>query len=276
MERDTTTATAKSGEPYRTTDLARAAGIHVNTVRLYEEWGFLAPALRAPNGYRLWTAEQLDQVVFARRALRGEWPGGDIRKSALALVRLAATGDLRAAVAAARDHRELVRKERARAEEAAAFLEAWARGEILGHFGGCSAQEGPATSLLRLGPTEAAAAVDATQDQVRNWERNRLIDTPRDETGRRWYGGFELGRLRVIRTLLLAGYSVMAILRMTTELDRGRTTGLREILDTPRPGEEVLTAFDRWLSALGGQEARAEEIIALLEDRLERRTARLS
>jgi len=259
--------------PYRTTDLARAAGIHVNTVRLYEQWGFLAPAARGPNGYRLWTADHLDQIVFARRALHGEWPGGSIRKSALALVRLAATGDLSAAVAAARSHRELVRKERSRAEDAAAFLEAWANGEILGHFGGSAAPEGPAAGP-RLGPREAAEAVDATPDQVRNWERNRLLDTPRDGTGRRCYGGFELGRLRVIRTLLLAGYSVMAILRMTTELDRGRITGLREILDTPRSGEEVLTAFDRWLSSLAGQEARAEEIIALLEDRLKRKTTR--
>ena len=262
--------TTKKGGPFRTADLALAAGIHVNTVRLYEEWGFIAPADRAPNGYRLWTVDHLDQIVFARRALHGEWPGGSIRKSALALVRLAATGDLRAAAAAAQDHRDLVRKERARAEEAASFLEAWANGEILGHFGGPSASNEGGETDFRLGPKEAAAAVDATCDQVRNWERNRLLDTPRDATGKRYYGGFELGRLRVIRTLLLAGYSVMAILRMTGELDRGRTTGLREILDTPRSGEEALTAFDRWLSSLEGQEARAEEIIALLENRLRR------
>lgn len=248
---------------YLTVDLARAADAHPNTVRLYETWGFLAPAERGKNGYRLWTVDHLDQMVFARRALHGVWPGRRIRESALALVRLAATGDLDTALIMAREHAELVREELERAEAAAAFLERWARG----------AEEPKKDSgAAPLSVRGAAAAADATIGHVRNWERNRLIDTPRDaRTGRREYGPSEIGRLRVIRTLLLAGYSVMAVLRMTTELDRGRTTGLREVLDTPREGEEVLTAFDRWLTALGAQQARARELTALIQARIERR-----
>jgi len=88
----------------RTVDLARASDSHPNTVRLYEEWGFIPKAERASNGYRLWSREHLDQMIFARLALDGFWPGRPIRKSALALVRLAATGDLRAALAAAEAH----------------------------------------------------------------------------------------------------------------------------------------------------------------------------
>ncbi len=258
---------------FRTVDLARAALAHENTVRIYVEWGFLARPERAPNGYRLWNRDHLDQMVFARRALHGEWPGRRIRESALALVRLAATGALDDALAASRSHAELVRDERRRAEEAAAFLDAWASADLAPSLSdGADAAAGPAEDG-RLGPREAAEAVGATMDQVRNWERNRLLDPPRDAAGRRSYGRHELGRLRVIRALLLAGYSVMAILRMTTELDRGRTAGLREILDTPRRGEEVLTAFDRWLTSLALQEARAAELTALLEARSSRRAS---
>ncbi|NLJ46435.1 MAG: MerR family DNA-binding transcriptional regulator, partial [Treponema sp.] len=76
-------------EVFRTADLARAAGTHVNTVRFYEEMGFLPPAERGPNGYRLWTREHRDQMVFARKALHGLWPGRRIRASALDLVRKA-------------------------------------------------------------------------------------------------------------------------------------------------------------------------------------------
>lgn len=241
---------------YRTSELARASGTHPNTVRFYEELGFLPAASRDPNGYRAWKRDDLDQMVFARAALHGLWPGRRIRQSALALVRLAAAEGPRAALPTARAHALLVREERTRAEEAAAFLETWARGE-----------RDSGDAAPRVGPREAARAVNATTGQVRNWERNRLVSTPRDASGRRSYGPAELGRLRVVRSLLLAGYSVMAVLRMTTALDRGRSEGLRAVLDTPRRGEEALTAFDRWLSSLAEQEERARSLIALLEER---------
>ncbi len=114
---------------YRTSDLARAAGAHPNTVRFYEELGFLPPAERGPNGYRLWTRAHLDQMVFARRALHGLWPGRRIRKSALDLVRIAAAKGPRTALSAARDHARLVREDARAGEQAAAFLERWASGD---------------------------------------------------------------------------------------------------------------------------------------------------
>jgi hypothetical protein len=78
----------------RTSDVARAAGVHPNTVRLYEERGFLPPIPRNPSGYRLFTEAHVDQMRLARTALRGPWPGRNIKRSALALVRRAASGDL--------------------------------------------------------------------------------------------------------------------------------------------------------------------------------------
>lgn len=39
----------------RTSDIAKAVGVHPNTVRLYEEWGFLPPIPRNLSGYRLFT-----------------------------------------------------------------------------------------------------------------------------------------------------------------------------------------------------------------------------
>lgn len=242
---------------YRTVDLARAAGTHENTVRLYVEWGFLAEPERAANGYRLWTAAHVDQMVFARRALHGLWPGWRIRESALALVRLAATGRLEDAIEAARVHAALVDEEKARAETAAAFLERWASGG-----------ERIASDDEWYGPKEAAAAVCATRDQIRNWERNRLVSVPKDpSTGYRIYGPDQIGRLRVVRTLLLAGYSVAAVLRMASRLDRGKKRGLREALNTPRPDEEAPVAFDRWLDSLEEQRERASELIRMLEAR---------
>jgi hypothetical protein len=78
----------------RTSDVAKAAGVHPNAVRLDEQWGFLPPIPRSPAGYRLFTADHVDQMCLARTALRGPWPGRAIKRSALDLVQLAAAGDL--------------------------------------------------------------------------------------------------------------------------------------------------------------------------------------
>ncbi len=238
-----------------TTQIARAIGVHPNTVRLYETWGFLPPAPRSPAGYRLFTERHLDQMRLARTTLHGGWPGKVIRESALALVRRAATGDLGDALELAHGHLALVQAERARAEVAVRLVQRWAEG---------AAVETPGQSLTIQG---AADLLGLTVDTVRGWEREGLLRVPRDPAnGYRQYGAAEIGRLRVIRMLRMAGYSTMAILRMLLQLDSGEVEDIRAALDTPRPDEDVYSAADRWLTTLAEQEQRANEIIALIEE----------
>jgi len=246
----------------RTSDIAQAVGVHPNTVRLYETWGFLPPIRRSPSGYRLFTQDHLDQMRLARTALHGDWPGRNIRQSALALVKQAASGDLGGALEQAYHHLALVQAERAQAETAAQLLERWAQGAA-------------ADATARpLSISQAAKLLGVTSDVLRNWERNGLIQVPRDlGSGYRRYGAAEIGRLRVIRMLLRAGYSTMAVLRMLLHLDAGQEGDLRQVLDTPRLDEDVYFAADRWLSALTAQELRAQDMIAQLEERIRKRQA---
>lgn len=117
-----------------------------------------------------------------------------------------------------------------------------------------------------------AELLRVTVDMLRNWERNGLIEIPRDpHNGYRLYGADEIGRLRVIRMLSRARYSQMAILRMLLSLDRGQTLALRQTLDTPRPDEDALHAGDRWLTILTGLEERAASIISQLERMIDKR-----
>jgi len=239
---------------FRTAEVARAAGVHPNTVRVYEQWGFLPPVRRAPNGYRMYTRYHVEQMRLARLAMHGGWPGGRIRKSALELVRRSAAGDVRSAIRLARNHILLVKAERAQAESAAAYLEKWVGGKI------------PEQRTAPLSILAAAKTVDSTVDAVRNWERNGLLRVPRNpRNGYREYGAREIGRLRVIRLLLRAGYSMMAVLRAMRHLDSGGGIKLRRVLDTPHPEEDVLWAADRWLSTLEEHEARARKILKQLQ-----------
>lgn len=60
----------------RTSQIAKAVGVHPNTVRLYEAWGFLPPIPRTASGYRCFTPAHLEQMRLARIALVWPYPGG--------------------------------------------------------------------------------------------------------------------------------------------------------------------------------------------------------
>lgn len=238
----------------KTSQIAEAVGVHSNTVRLYEEWGFLPPIPRAPNGYRRYTTAHLEQMRLGRMALHGQWPGKRIRESALALVRTAASGKLSEALTQARHHLMLVQEERQHADAAIDFLERWARDAVITTV----------AEPLRIG--ETAQRLDVTIDMLRDWERNGMLSVPRDtQNGYRRYGPAEIGRCRVIRLLRRAGYSPMAILRMLLQFDRDSGTDLRRALNTPRPDEDVYVAADQWLSTLNAQEERARSLISQIE-----------
>jgi DNA-binding transcriptional MerR regulator len=234
--------------------LAKAVGIHANTVRLYEEWGLIPPAERSPSGYRRFTSFHLDCLRLARTVYSAGFPGRAILRSGVEVSRTAASGDLNGALESARRHFNLVRAEQAQADSAAGLLDRWAA-------------SGKAQSLLRpLHIAPASKSLGVSIDILRNWERNGLLPVPRDpKNGYRLYGPSEMARARMIRLLSRAGYSVMAILRMLIQLDAGRTEGLRTVLDTPRPDEDVFSASDRWLTTLAEHNKSARRMILLLK-----------
>jgi len=239
----------------RTSDLAKAVGIHPNTVRRYAQWGFLPPVERSPSGYRCFTQRHLDCLRLAHQIYYMKFPGKAIHQSGMRVLQAAVSGDLESALELAHRNLALVQAERAQADIAADLLERWAFGP-------------PAADILQpLQIGQAAQLLGVTIDIFRNWDRTGLINIPRDPTnGYRRYGAQEISRLRVIRMLSRAGYSLAAILRMLVQLDQGDKTDLRHALDTPRPDEDAHLAYDHWLSTLIDQEQRARTIIALLEE----------
>ncbi|MDQ1295917.1 MAG: hypothetical protein QG608_3804 [Actinomycetota bacterium] len=109
----------------RTGDLARLVGAHPNTVRVYQERGFLPPVPRTPTGYRQFTTEHLTHLRLARLLLGGPWPGRPVRASAVATLRAAAHEGLPAAAARFVEHAELVEQELARARRARRTARSW-------------------------------------------------------------------------------------------------------------------------------------------------------
>lgn len=238
-----------------TAKIARIAGVHPNTVRLYEKLGWIAPVPRSPSNYRLYSIDHLYQMRLARLALGRAWPGRNIRRSALSIIRQAASYDYGGALELAYRHLATVQSERAQADAAAHLLERWAQGIALD----------PKYKPLQI--REAAALLNLSTESLRNWERQGLINIPRNpQNGYRLYCQPEISRLRIIRMLRLAGYSLMAILRMLSQLDRQGREDLQQVLDTPRPDEDIYSAADQWITTLTDQENCAREIIKFLEE----------
>ena len=247
---------------FYTSDLAKAVGIHPNTVRRYVDWGLLPPVERSPAGYRRFTRHHLDCLFLIRLIYGADYPGRAIRKIGNTIIHFAANGDWDDALQEAHHYYSLVLIESAQANAAANLLERWAQGEQVSEKN---------FSVFRIGYVSDLLCTSV--DVLRNWERNGLITIPRDPVnGYRGYGSHEISRLRVIQMLSQAGYSIMSILRMLLELDSGKITGLRHALDTPRPDEDIYMASDHWITTLNQQEKLAHQIITFIETIISQQT----
>ena len=235
----------------KTSDVAREIGVHPNTVRLYEDYEYLPPVPRAANGYRQFSPLHLEHARLA--ALTLQWPYVTDKDVLVYLVKSAACGDYGTAMELAYQNLAQIRAERTSAESAIEFLERWAAGHLLDSFHD------------KKYISEAAQYLRVTVDMLRNWERSGLISVPRDPANDyRLYGAVEFGRLRVIRMLVQSGYSLMAILRMLQQFDKGERRNLRDALELPpedSANEYIGIIADRWLSNLVELEQRAKKII---------------
>ena len=78
---------------YKTIDIARIIGIHVNTVRLYEKCGLIPKPERLGNGYRVFTDLHIEQFRLARAALQVEVLQNGLRKQAVDIIKVSALGN---------------------------------------------------------------------------------------------------------------------------------------------------------------------------------------
>lgn len=236
---------------YTTAGVAKVVGVHPNTVRLYEEWGLIPPTERKSNGYRIFTDFHLEQAKLVRIAFQVEVLQNGLRKKAAETVKLSAKGEFDKALASAEEYRSQIRREERNAEEAVEIAR-----QILA---GKSAE--PASFLKRK---EVADYLEISADALRNWERNGLLRVKRKENGYRAYSSDDVKRLKMIRALRLANYSLEAILRMLNALERNPQIDMKRELNAPRPDADVVSVCDRLLASLRDAEKNAEKTIDLI------------
>lgn len=237
---------------YRTTEIAKQANVHPNTVRIYEDWGYISPAPREDNGYRIFSDIHLFQLLVARTAFRCEIVQGHIRAKARAIVEASGKENFSLALELAEQYLTHLEQEYGRALEAIELVEKW--------LNGTESWSEDQTYTRK----EAAKILDISSEVVRNWERNHLMTVPRLDNGHRVYTEKEINRMKIIRTLRAAHYSTSAILRLMNQAEKSKELNVKSVLNTPGKYEDIITVTDRLTHSLEEAIQNAQEVIQLL------------
>ena len=242
---------------YTTSQIAKIIGIHPNTVRMYEEWGLIPLAERKSNGYRIFTDFHIQQLRLARTAFQIEVLQNGLRKKAVDTVKLSAKGNFDKALMFAEEYLSQIQREKINAEESIRIAQQILSGKSAEH-----------TLLLKR--KEVSEYLDISMDTLRNWERNGLLQVKRKENGYRAYTSDDIERLKIIRTLRLANYSLEAILRMLNALEHDPQINISQVLNTPQADADIISVCDKLIVSLQDAEKNAKKMINMILDMKEK------
>ena len=236
---------------YKTNEIAKIIGIHPNTVRMYEDLGLISKTIRQRNGYRMFTELHVDQFRLARTAFQIEVLQNGLRQKAVFIVKLSALCKFDEAIKMTEEYIALVQIENKNANEAVKIVK-----ELLSR----SNYE----NIYNLKRKEVSDMLGVTIDTLRNWEINGLLKVKRKENGYRVYTDADVQKLKIIRSLKCANYSLSAILRMMNELDRNAEADIQTLLDVPKESEDIVSVCDKLVVSLNNVKDNAEIIKLML------------
>lgn len=239
---------------YSTAEIAKLVGIHANTVRRYEELGFITPPERKANGYRIFTEEHLLQLRVIRLALQVEIVQNNLRKEVITIIKTMAAREYAEALVLTEKRLEHIERDERAAEQAIETVHALLAG---------IKQPDDSTLLTR---SKAAESLSTTIDSLRNWEMNGLFSAKRRQNGYRVYTSEDIRRLRIVKALRDAKYSIAAIHRLFQQLDANPEINIRGTLDTPNVDEDILSVCDKLLTSLDVAKSNSHTMIEILQE----------
>lgn len=192
---------------------------------------------------------------MAKKALQIEVLQAGLRKRMVNAVKLSAACRWDEAIGAVEEYVRIAKQEIEHAKEAVGLC------EIL--------YKQPEKDDVYYKRAQAAKKLGLTIDTIRNWEMNGLLTVKRKENGYRVYDSNDMNRLKIIRTLRCANYSLSAILRMLNRLESGMNKSendILSILNTPEDEEDIISVCDRLMDSLEKAIKNAYEVIMLLKE----------
>jgi DNA-binding transcriptional MerR regulator len=226
----------------RPIDLARAAGISVQSVRRYEKLGFIPVSARSTTDYRRYDQRHLHALLAARTMIRGY---GWLRT--MRIMSLVHRGEVDAALALVDARHADLSVGRVQTEDMLTTLRTVsASGELLRER---------LTGPLQIG--EAARRVGVRVSTLRFWEQQGVLQPVRaQDNGYRLFDDKELIRLQVVALLRKASYGFPAIRSVLDELSVGHV-------------EQAITAIEERKVRLADESRRCAAATAALWGYLE-------
>lgn len=241
---------------------------------MYEEWGLIQTPKRKSNGYRIFSDIHIEQFQLAKKAFQIPILQAGLRKKIISAVKYSAQYDFENAIKCTKDYIATAEQETKNAIEATAIVDALFGTdeqrtiEQQAHEQQAYCQECVQQECVQMKRAEVANKLGLTIDTIRNWEMNGLLNVKRKKNGYRVYDAADIKKLKVIRTLRCANYSLSAILRMMNALEhkQDRINAL-ELLNTTEENEDdkIVEACDQLVISLNGAIENAKEVLALLE-----------
>lgn len=238
---------------YKTLEIAQLIGIHPNTVRMYEDLELIPKPERQPNGYRVFTDIHVEQFQLARLAFQIEVLQNGLRRKIVRMVKTSAAGDYDTALKLTQEYLMQVREEIANAEEAIVIVKQILDGRT-------------EENIHAMKRKEVSEYLKISMDTLRNWEMNGLLTVRRKRNGYRVYTDEDIKRLKIIRSLRCANYSLEAILTMLVQLSQDPEIDIKKALDTPREDTEIIAVCDKLVTSLMAAMCNAEKMIFKLKD----------
>ncbi len=238
---------------YKTLEIAQLIGIHPNTVRMYEDLELIPKPERQPNGYRVFTDIHVEQFRLARLAFQIEVLQNGLRRKIVRMVKTSAAGDYDMALKLTQEYLMQVREEIANAEEAIVIVKQILDGRT-------------EENIHAMKRKEVSEYLKISMDTLRNWEMNGLLTVRRKRNGYRVYTDEDIKRLKIIRSLRCANYSLEAILTMLVQLSQDPEIDIKKALDTPREDTEIIAVCDKLVTSLMAAMCNAEKMILKLKD----------
>ncbi|MGG5373051.1 MerR family transcriptional regulator [Enterococcus sp. AZ196] len=231
---------------YSTSEVAALVGLHPNTIRRYEEWELIPIPPRANNGYRVFTDYHVETIKIAQIAFQIEVLQSGLRMIMVDMVKAVARYDFTEAQALLDRYLQLVDQEISNAHEVIKVVENLLAGRL-------------EEEDLFLTRSETAEYLGVTSEALRNWERNGLLAIKRSKNNYRVYDAEDIKRLKIIRTLRSAKYSLAAILRMLNAIDQEKQD-IKTLLNPTDPDDSILTACDNLIDSLEKAKDNAGEL----------------
>ena len=238
---------------YKTAEVAAMIGVHPNTVRLYEKMKLIPKPERLSKGYRVFTDFHIWQCKLIRLAFQVEVLQNGLRKKIVRMVTVSAAGEFDTAIILTEEYLKQLRQERRNAEEAIKIVKQLLSG---------GAQE----NSHNLKRKDVSNLLDISMDTLRNWEMNGLLTVKRKNNGYRVYTDEDIQRLKIIRSLRCANYSLEAIRRLLQQLSKNPNTDIRVALNTPKQTEDIISVCDRLIISLSDAETNAKFLLEMLQE----------